>query len=27
MTGFGTFPPVQEMVNLIRGTVVGTIYP
>src|SRR6266567_2017750 len=31
MTGIGTFPPVQEMVNLIRGTVpgiktVGTIY-
>jgi ABC-type uncharacterized transport system substrate-binding protein len=31
MTGIGTFPPVQEMVNLIRATVpgiksVGTIY-
>jgi ABC-type uncharacterized transport system substrate-binding protein len=31
MTGIGTFPPVQEMVNLIRDTVpgvksVGTIY-
>ena len=31
MTGIGTFPPVQEMVDVIRGTVsgiktVGTIY-
>jgi len=31
MTGIGTFPPVQDMVNLIRGTIsgiktVGTIY-